>query len=265
MSRDISVDDLLSPPDEVLLDAHDAELDIQYALENENNVQRRAQLLTYDLLTNDDVSVKLARCLCVKEDILNKGYDKMSRNKPRVNCNIDVNLADLSLHNRFEPLTRLLSDMHGDCADSDSEFEDDTSDTTSSSEQSPRRRRRRNRNRTRPPEVPPQPPEPERASMASQHKRRANYAHARRRIRDRISKMSDIDVALYLFSHNLRDGESDFFADVKEYLTKDIEYFNCNPANADQWLARCLFNNESCEVTLETFVQLQYNEIHHPT
>ena len=77
--------------------------------------------------------------------------------------------------------------------------------------------------------------------------------------------MPDIDVALYLFSHNLRDGDIDLFADVKEYQTKDAEYFNCNPANSDQWLSRWLFNNETCEITLEIFIKFQYNEIHHNT
>ena len=207
-----------------------------------------------DLNNCKGTEIKTSPSVIALCDILNKGYNKLSSSQPRVNCTIDVNLADLSLHNHFEPLTRLLSDAHGDCADGELEDDDDMSDTTSNSKQSPRRRQHRKRNRTRTPEVSPQPLEHMSASMASQQKRRANYDHAGRRNRDRISKRSDIDVAHYIFFDILRDDEFDLFADVKD----------CQPADSDRWLARCLFNKESCEVTLETFVQLQYNEIHHP-
>ena len=97
MSRNITVDDLLCPPDEVLLIVHDVALDFQCSLENEDDTYRLAQLLTYDLLSDDDLSVKLARSLCVKVNILNKGYDRMSHSKPCVNFTIDFNLNDLSL------------------------------------------------------------------------------------------------------------------------------------------------------------------------
>ena len=134
------------------------------------------------------------------------------------------NFDDFSLHNRFESLALLLSDASGECADSDSEDDDVRSDTTCGSQQSPRRRQGRTRNRTRPSNVPPQPPEYRSASEASQQKSRTNYVHACRRIQDKISKLSDIDVALYKYSHNLEDGELDLFVDVVKYLTKDIDH-----------------------------------------
>ena len=61
----------------------------------------------------------------------------------------------------------------------------------------------------------------------------------------------------YLYLRNLNDTERDFFAEVKAYLTKGSDYFtNGSSATSDQWLACCVFQNESCQTTLQTFIQL---------
>ena len=67
VSSDISLNDLLNPPDFVLLKYSDAEIDINYALEpeQENDAVSETQLICCDLLHNLDDTVKLARRLYV--------------------------------------------------------------------------------------------------------------------------------------------------------------------------------------------------------
>ena len=61
MMRDISVDALLNPPDDVLAETFDAELEIKCALEDTDDLDRRAMLITSHLLTDPDDCVKLAQ------------------------------------------------------------------------------------------------------------------------------------------------------------------------------------------------------------
>jgi len=264
VSPDISLNDVLNPPDAVLLKYSDAELDVNYALEpqHENNAISEAQLICCDLLHNSDETVKLARRMCVKKDILNKSHPKISRGKPRAVAAIDVNFCEVKLKNRFEPLTLLLSDASLGWAENDSESETEysTDDDNSSVSSRTRKRKRRPRKRSEPPDPPPRAPD-----RPSRVQRRHNYEHARRRIRDKISKLSDIDTAIYLYLHNLNNNERDFFADVKNYLTKGSDYFNKSSATSDQWLARCVFQNESCQTTLQMFIQLHYKNAQAPT
>ena len=97
----------------VLLKYPDAETDINYALEpeQENYAVSEAQLMCCDLLHNPNDTVKIARRMCIKKYILNKGHPKISRGKPRAVPAIDVDFCDVELKSRFEPLTLLLSDM----------------------------------------------------------------------------------------------------------------------------------------------------------
>ena len=61
MMRDISVDVLPNPPDDLFEEAFDAELDISCALEDTDDLDRRAMLITSHLLTDPDDCVKLAQ------------------------------------------------------------------------------------------------------------------------------------------------------------------------------------------------------------
>ena len=67
-SYKISMNDLLHPPDAVLLNYFDAELEINCALEadQKNEAISEAQLICCDLLNNSDDTIKLARRICVK-------------------------------------------------------------------------------------------------------------------------------------------------------------------------------------------------------
>ena len=202
--------------------------------------------------------------MCVKKDILNKSHPKISRGKPRAVAAIDVNFCDVELKNRFEPLTLLLSDASLDWAGNDTESESDYSTDDDRSSVSSRTRKRK-RQRVRKPREPPDPPRNNAPDRPSRMQRRHNYEHARRRIRDKISELSDIDTAIYLFLHNLNDSKKDIFADVKKYLTKGSDYFTKGSATSDQWLARCVFQNESCQTTLQMFIQLHYKNAQAPT
>ena len=73
MLRNISTDTLLNPPDDVIEEAFDADLEIRCALEYTDNPERRAMLITCHLMTDPDVCVKLAPKLFVKDDILKRG------------------------------------------------------------------------------------------------------------------------------------------------------------------------------------------------
>ena len=95
--------------------------------------------------------------------------------------------------------------------------------------------------------------------------RRHNYKQARRCIRDKISELSDIDTAIYLYLRNLSDTERDFFADVTTYLIKGSDYFTKgSSATSDKWLARCVFQKELCQTTLQMFIQLHYKNAQAP-
>ena len=155
---DISLNDVLNPPDDVLLKYSDAELDIYYALEpqQKNDAVSEAQLICCDLLHNPDETVKLARRMCLKKDILNKGHPKISRSKPRTISAIDVYFCDVELKNRFEPLTLLLADASLGWAESDTDSESEYSSYSDSSSDSSRTRKRKRRSRK--PREPPEPP-----------------------------------------------------------------------------------------------------------
>ena len=84
------------------------------------------------------------------------------------------------------------------------------------------------------------------------------------RIERKIEQMSALDIALYLYSQDVKENDLNLFAGVKTYLNKDAEFFRNNGGDASQWLARCVFQNETCKNTLETFVQLHYSEHYHP-
>ena len=58
MMRDITVDALLNPPDDVFEKAFDAELEISCALEDTVDLDRRAMLITSHLMTDPDDCVK---------------------------------------------------------------------------------------------------------------------------------------------------------------------------------------------------------------
>ena len=94
MMRDISVDALLIPPDDVLDEAFDAELENSCALEDIYDLERRAMLIISHLMTDSDDFVKLARKLSVKDDILIRGYPKKPRSEPRTTVAIDVEETD---------------------------------------------------------------------------------------------------------------------------------------------------------------------------
>ena len=120
--RDISVDVLLNPSDEVLDEAFDGELEISCELEDTDDLDCRAMFITSHLMTDPDNCAKLARKLFVKDDILKKGYPRKRRSVPRTIVPIDVEVAhDVELHNRFDILTRLLSgdDCHHDDANNE--------------------------------------------------------------------------------------------------------------------------------------------------
>ena len=70
MMRDISADTLLNPPDDVLEEAFDADLEIRCAPEDTDNLERRVMFITSHLITDPDDCVKLAQELFVKDDIL---------------------------------------------------------------------------------------------------------------------------------------------------------------------------------------------------
>ena len=141
VSCDITLGDSLNPSDQILLDAHDADLKILYVLDQEDNVQRRGLLLIYDLLSNNGTSAKLARRLCVKLDNHNKGFSKTSRGKPCVPCPVIVSLDDLSLHKRYESLNCLMSDASMGCVAGEwDDVDDDRSVTASVNKESPNRR-----------------------------------------------------------------------------------------------------------------------------
>ena len=113
--------------------------------------------------------------------------------------------------------------------------------------------------------TPPEPPRNNAADRPSRVQRRHIYKHARRRNRDKKSELWDIDTAIYFYLRNLNDTERDFFAEVKTCLTKGSDYFtNGSSATSDHWLARCVFQNESCQTTLQTFIQLHYNNTRAP-
>ena len=106
--------------------------------------------------------------------------------------------------------------------DSDSEYSSDSDSSSDSSQTRKRCKRRRARKPPEPPREPPrQPPCNSAADRPSRMQRHINYEHTRHRIRDKISKLSDISTAFYLFIYKLNDTERDFFAEVKTYLTKD--------------------------------------------
>ena len=129
----------------------------------------------------------------LKKYILNKGHPKLSRGNPRPISSMGVEFYDVKLKNCFEPLTLLLcNDSMGwaeSGTDSDSEY---SSDSDSSSDSSQPRKR-----------LSPESPRNSAADRPSRVQRRHDYEHARRRIRDKISELSDIDTAIYLLLRKL--------------------------------------------------------------
>ena len=84
------------------------------------------------------------------------------------------------------------------------------------------------------PRKPPEPPHNGAEDRPSTVQRRHNYEHARRRTTDKISELSGVESAIYLFLRKLNDTERDFFNEVKTYLTKDSKYFtNASCATSD--------------------------------
>ena len=205
-SAENSLNDLLYPPDAVFLNYSDAELDMNCALETEqeNDAISDAQLICFDLLHNSDNTIKFTPRTCVKKDILNKGHPKISRGNPRAISSIDVELCDVKLKIGFEPITLLLSDASMGWAESDTDSDIEySSDSDSSSDGSQTRKRRKHRRARKPPKPPRESPRESPRNSAADRPCRVqwhhNYEHARPRIRNRIPKLSDIDTAIYLF------------------------------------------------------------------
>ena len=109
-----------------------------------------------------------------------------------------------------------------DWAESDTDSESECSSNSDSSSDKIQTRKRRKRQR---PLKPPEPPRNNATDMSFRVQRRHNYEHARRRIKDKKSDLSDINTAFYLFLRKLNETESDFFAEVRKYLTKGSNYF----------------------------------------
>ena len=70
--RDIAVDSLLNPPEDISEEAFDAELEISCALEDTDDLGHRTMLITSHLMTDPDDCVKLSRKLLVKDDIVKR-------------------------------------------------------------------------------------------------------------------------------------------------------------------------------------------------
>ena len=83
--------------------------------------------------------------------------------------------------------------------DSYSEYSSDSYISSNSSQTRIRRKRRRPRKPPEPSHKPSESPRNCAADRPSKVKRRHNYEHARRRIRDKISELSEIGTAIYLF------------------------------------------------------------------
>ena len=78
-------------------------------------------------------------------------------------------------------------------------------------------------------------------------------------------RMDDLDVALYLHLHGVNEKAKQFFADCKPYLTLDASEFNIGKIEDPiQWISRCVYANEKCNVTLEKFIQLYYLKSNRP-
>ena len=58
MMRDISTDALLNPPDDVLEEAFDTVVEIRCALEDTDDLDRQAMLITSHLMTDPDDCVR---------------------------------------------------------------------------------------------------------------------------------------------------------------------------------------------------------------
>ena len=96
--------------------------------------------------------------------------------------------------------------------------------------------------------------------------RRTNYFNAFRRVRNRVLKLSPLAAALYFNLYDLSDRDREIFSRCKSYLSADInEFCNDQLTDPDEWLARCIFQNEQADVTLQQFVQMYYKKLHHPT
>ena len=111
--------------------------------------------------------------------------------------------------------------------DSDSEYSSDV-DSSSHSSQARKRKLRCARKPRKPPRKLPEYPRNSAANRPSRVQRRHIYEHPRRRIKDKISKLSGINTAIYLYLRNLNDTECDIFVEVKTYLTEGSDYFPNN-------------------------------------
>ena len=234
-----------------------------------------AQMTSVDLLSGENATLKLARKLCLNRDVLQGTFHKFVQPDSRRRFHPDITFNYPMLKNRFAPLANLLSDPELD-ENCDEPGDDSSSSHSDSSEASTATRRSTKRKRIKKPRAISETPVPNpvtqpvipqrRCSSSSVSTRRLNYFSARRRLSDKISKMSDLDTLLYLHVHKLTDRDRKFFAELKSYLTADADQFMPGLIeDATQWLARSIFQNERCDVTLERFVKLYYKRFHHTT
>ena len=272
---DLSVKDSLEPSDRVLSKIYDAGNNLSEACKTEMNELHLAQMTSVDLLSGENATLKLARKLCLNRDVLQGTFHKFVQPDSRRRFHPDITFNYPMLKNRFAPLANLLSDPELD-ENCDEPGDDSSSSHSDSSEASTATRRSTKRKRIKKPRAISETPVPNpvtqpvipqrRCSSSSVSTRRLNYFSARRRLSDKISKMSDLDTLLYLHVHKLTDRDRKFFAELKSYLTADADQFMPGLIeDATQWLARCIFQNERCDVTLERFVKLYYKRFHHTT
>ena len=291
--RITEVQTLLEPPDDVLNTIFKAGSEVQKLCASETDEKIQAQLTTSDLLSSNVEITRLVRRVTIKPEIIKTPFTKLVLAGSRRKVYPDVNYSRVLLRNKYQPLADLISDPILDDEVSDSECPKSVSGSNSDTEsisnmsRSTSRTRKRRKKRRRSYELPlsqnePQIPSAQNLSQQlppvhkvssvqkspSERKQRSrshessfqsNKFAARRRIRNHIVRMNDLDVALYLCLHGSNEKVKTFFAECKPYLTLDADAFNFGKEeDPTKWIARSIYCNERCDVTLEKFIKLYY-------
>ena len=267
----------LDPPDEVLRKICDAKIEGHKLATNESNNLVQAQTITSDLLSSDVEVTRLVRRIAIKPEVIKSTYSKFVRPGTRRHLYPDVNYSRVLLRNKFQPLADLISDsiLDGEISDGEDAESDNTSifETKSISHasrvssRSARHRKKRQRSYEPPPNLKSAVSGSTQSQRIRSHSTNAkqNRRAAVRRICHSIIRMDDSEVALYLHLHGVNDKAKQFFADCKPYLKLDASEFNLGKIEDPiQWISRCVYANERCDVTLEKFIQLYYVKSNRP-